>query len=63
MSSHESKVSEHEYEITFTLAAGYDEDDALDLYEEIERDRRVAGVAMLSMRAEPVRSRSGGRES
>jgi hypothetical protein len=37
---------EHEYEITFTLAAGYDERDAQELYEFIEGHRAVNGAAL-----------------
>jgi hypothetical protein len=44
-----SSVDPHagwEWEISFTLAAGYDEDDACELYERIETSPRVSGAAL-----------------
>jgi hypothetical protein len=35
-----------EFEITFTLAAGFDEQDAIELYEYIERHKAVDGAAL-----------------
>ena len=35
-----------EYELTFTLAAGYDDDDAAELLDYIEEHKSVSGAAM-----------------
>lgn len=44
---------EPEYEITFTLAAGYDEQDAQWLYESIEGHPAVAGAALAAVGLHP----------
>lgn len=40
------EAREVEYEIGFTLAAGYDEQDAIELYEYIERHKAVDGAVL-----------------
>jgi hypothetical protein len=41
-----SRLDDAEFEITFSLAAGYSEEDAIELYEYIERHRAVDGAAL-----------------
>jgi hypothetical protein len=49
-----------EWTITFTLAAGYDEDDATELYEYVEQHKAVSGAALAA--AAPLLSGGGEAE-
>jgi hypothetical protein len=39
-------MTEHEWEITFTLAPGYDARDAVELFERVERSPAVSGAVL-----------------